>query len=128
MDPIMKVLLITALLVAGCHTAEKPVSAIQTCHSKDALFSLVGGAIGGKKIAGVAWRGGETLGWRLQNVESTAQIRKAGFEDADLLSRVCGLSIDQFVKSPEPVCCNHPGGAAFQFRRPDETTYEVAYP
>lgn len=124
----MKVQLLTALLLAGCHTSEKPVTASLTCHSKDALFSLVSGAVGGEKIAGAAWRAGETVGWRLQHVDATAPIRKAGFEDTHLLSRVCGLSIDQFVKSPEPVCCNHPHGAVFQFRRPDDTTYEVSYP
>lgn len=114
----MKVLFVTALLLAGCHTVEELIPAQQTGHSQESLFALIDGAIGGKKIAGPTWSGGETIGRRLKDVESRAPIRKSGFSDGDLLSRVCGLSIDQFVKAPAPVCCSHPTGAVFQFRRP----------
>jgi hypothetical protein len=112
---------IAALALASCATAPTP-----TCQSKEKAFERIATAIDGGQTQ-VVWRAGETLGWKLTGVKETAPIRRAGFKDTDLLAKVCGLSIDQFVEAEDRVCCSaNTKGVTLTFTRPDGSSYEVS--
>jgi hypothetical protein len=112
---------IAAFVLASCATDPTP-----TCRSKEKAFESIAAAIDGGRTQ-VVWRAGETLGWKLTGVKENAPIRSAGFKDADLLAKVCGLSTDQFAKSEDQVCCGaNAKGITLTFTRPDGSSYEVS--
>jgi hypothetical protein len=108
--------IIICALMLGCSSEAPPLA----CQTQDHVFAAIARSVDGG-TSKVVWMAGETQGWAFSNVGANATIRRKGFVDGDLLARVCGLTIDEFINVQGDICCK---GLVLSFRGANRN-YEI---